>query len=117
MNLPSPYKTRPLQTELWRRRFGAEAYSVCELVLSELCDAFLFDQDSRHRFLPDDRLAAIYEACHPRRKFWVWGDSMELETLAQNLKKRFGIELSKEHSEITLGDIVEMALEHQTGSE
>lgn len=117
MKLPSPYKTRPLQPKVWKQHFGAESYSFCELVLTELCDAFLFTQESRFRFLPDDRLAAIYHACHPPWKFWDWGDSMELETLAQNLEKRFGIDLTKGHSEITLGEIVEMAIEHQTRSE
>ena len=117
MNVPSTYKSRSLQTELWRQRFGSASHSVFELVLCEVCNAFLFDQSSQFLFVPDDRIADIYHACHPRWKFWDWGDSLELETLTQNLEKRLGIELHEEMSDITLGEIVEMALKRQAESE
>ena len=98
--------------EHWKQRFGSESHSIVESVLHEVSDAFMFDRDLKYQLVPDDRIADIYHACHPRWKFWDWGDSLELETLSQNLEQRFGIELPKEFSEITLGHIVDIVLKH-----
>lgn len=119
MPLPSPYNSRSSQNELWKQHFGPATYTLCESVLREVCNAFLFNDDSIFQFRPDDHVASIYRACHPRWKIWDWGDSMELEQLTHNLEKRLGIELQQEISDVTLGAIVEMALERQSeaGSE
>lgn len=110
--LPQPFRSRESQEDAWRRRYyNAESMAKADAVLRMVCEAFLFNRDSRYRFVPDDRLRHIYQSCYPRWKFWRFGDSMELESLSFAFRKEFGIEIAQHFPDITLGGVVNLVLD------
>jgi hypothetical protein len=106
--IPRPYRDRDSQENVWRQRYG-EPLVEADTVLMLLCDAFLFNSDDRYKFAPDDRISDIYRACYPRWKVWKLGDSLEIESLMMDLSKRFGVETSGWHTDISLGEVVGLA--------
>jgi hypothetical protein len=64
-----------------------------------------FDFGDRRRlaFSPEDTLAAIYRSCYPLKWF---PDALELETLAHELKRQYGIDLYAVWDDrLTLGEV------------
>jgi hypothetical protein len=109
--LPRRYRNRELQDGAWRGRFGGDKLADIDAVLTSLCEAFSFNPDDRYRFGPDDQVMGIYRAVYPRWKLWQAADSMEIETLMLDLKKRFGIDCSMWQPDISLAELVSLAVE------
>ena len=66
-------------------------------------DAFAFDTSEKLKFSPEDRILDVYRAVYPSR--WT-PDSLEVETFACALEKRFGLRLESLWSDqLTLGDV------------
>jgi len=100
-NIPNPFRTRPCQGRLWRRAFPAASKKQIREFLSVLCDAFAFRDAERLKFRPDDQLLGIYRALYPSK--WL-ADAMEFETLADELRRRYGVTLDEIWNErMTLG--------------
>jgi hypothetical protein len=93
---------------VWRDRFG-DGLGNADAVLTMLCDAFGFNPDDRYKFAPDDQVMGIYRACYPRWKVWEWGNSMEIESRMMDLDRHYGIDVPDWRSDISLGEIVELA--------
>lgn len=106
--LPHPYRDRNSQEEVWKHRCQGDALDRADALLRTLCDAFSFNSDDRYRFAPTDRIRDIYQACYPRWRFWIVGDSMEIESLCIDLSRKFAVEAGSWHADITLGEIVRM---------
>ena len=89
----------------WRRRFPTASSVEVREFLDLFVDAFAFSRKKRLCFSPDDRIMDVYRAIYPPGSL---SDSLELETLAITLEKRYGIDVSKSGSkDITLGEIYE----------
>lgn len=52
----------------------------------------------------------IYRGCYPPGKKWPRADCMEMETLIFTFNKKFLTESSQWHADITLGQLVELAV-------
>jgi hypothetical protein len=111
--VPRPYQDRDSQEAAWRQRCG-EKMSDADAVLTMLCDAFEFNPDDRYKFGPDDKVTDIYRACYPRWKGCWSGDSMEIESLMMDIEKQYGIDVEEWHSDVSLGELVELATEKQS---
>ena len=108
--VPRPYQDRNSQEAAWRQRCG-EKMDDADAVLTMLCEAFEFNPDDRYKFSPDDKVTDIYGACYPPGKGCWSGDSMEIESLMMDLEKQYRIDVEEWHSDISLGEIVELATE------
>jgi hypothetical protein len=87
----------------WGRRFPASPKTEIREFLSVVVDAFGFRPSRRCCFSPDDKVTDIYRALNP---FEGLPDDMELETLAERLEERYGVDLFKScREDITLGDL------------
>ena len=106
--LPKPYRNRETREAVWRQRYDAEAMEKADAGLKMLCDAFTFSPDDRYKFVPDDRIMDIYRG---RYRWQTLCDSLEIESLTMALEKELGVEASRWHPEVTLGEIVDWAIE------
>lgn len=107
--IPRGYRDRGSQEAVWQERFGHQKRAVIDAVLTSFCEAFSFNPDSRYVFAPDDQVIEVYRACYPRWKLWLAADSMEIETLMMDLKKRFGVESEVWRPDISLAELVVFA--------
>lgn len=99
--LPNPLRTRTCQGRQWRRAFPSASKKQIREFLSVFTSAFAFRDADILKFRPDDQLLGIYRALYPAK--WM-ADAMEFETLAQELRTRFGIALEDIWDErMTLG--------------
>jgi len=110
--IPRPYRDRDSQEDVWRRRYDGKL-DEADILLTMLCDAFLFNPDDRYKFGPDDQVMDIYRACYPRWKVWRVADDMEVESLMVDLDEEFGTDIADRLEDITLGQIVELAFGRQ----
>ena len=77
--------------------------------MEQFVDGFLFRSENRLKFSPDDKVNDIYKALYPSSN---WGDALELETFAINLKEHYSFNLEKVWNEnITLGQIFKLCLD------
>ena len=105
--VPPPYQDRDSQEAAWRKRCG-EKMGDANAVLTMLCEAFEFNPDDHYKFGPDDQVLDIYRARYPRWKGCWSGDSMEIESLMMDIEKQYGIDVEEWHSNISLGELVEL---------
>jgi hypothetical protein len=78
-----------------------------DAVLTMLCEAFEFNLDDQYKFGPDDKVMDIYRACYSRWSGWS-GDAMEIESLMVELDKHYGLDVDQWHSDMSLGELVEL---------
>ena len=101
-----PYWKRACMGIRWRRRFPDAPKADIREFLRIFVDAFAFSQKRRSRFSPDDRVMDIYRALYPPDDSLA--DSLELETLALRLEKRYRIDLhALWRDDVTLGQLYE----------
>ena len=99
--LPNPFRTRTCQGRQWRRAFPSASKKQIREFLSVFTSAFAFRDTDILKFRPDDQLLGIYRTLHPSK--WA-ADAMEFETLAADLRTRFGVVLEDIWDErMTLG--------------
>jgi hypothetical protein len=102
--LPAPFRDRTCQGRHWRQEFPEAPKHEIRDFLSVFVAAFAFRETERLKLSPHDTVMAVYRALYPSR----WGaDSLEVETLADDLRKRYGLELTAVWSEqdISLGTL------------
>jgi len=99
--IPNPLRARPSQARLWRRAFPSASKRQIGEFLSLFADVFSFRDTETLKFRPDDQLLGVYRAMNPAK--WI-PESKEVERLAKELRKRYGIALADIWDErITLG--------------
>jgi hypothetical protein len=100
--LPEPFGHRTCRGIYWRQAFpGVPKTEIREFLLM-FVSAFAFRETERLRLSPDDTVMAVYRALYP--KSWM-PDSLEIETLAGDLRKKYGVELTAawREQDISLG--------------
>jgi hypothetical protein len=83
--LPEPFADRLPDIQRWQDTFGDD-FGVADRVLCTFCDAFMFDEEERYKFEPDDTVMAVYRAVYPSR--WT-PDALEHPILIDALEKEF----------------------------
>lgn len=90
----------------WKRRFPEVPKGDIRVFLEVFVDAFAFSSKKRLKFNPDDKVMDVYRAIYPTPG---WPDSLELETFARGLERKYGFDLRKVFDQdTTLGRIFEM---------
>jgi len=88
----------------WRRCFPGASKSEIREFLDIFIDALGFKERWRLCFRPEDRVMDVYRALHPPGR--ALADGMELESLAQDLQKRYQVDiLGSWREDITLADL------------
>jgi propanediol dehydratase small subunit len=88
----------------WKQRFPKASKIEIRQFLSVFVRAFGFRLSRRLSFSPDDRVLEVYRALHPPK--WSLSDSMELETLAGDLERTYGVDVfARWREDITLGEL------------
>jgi len=83
--LPEPYFSRLPDLQQWRNSFGDD-FKLADQVLCMFCDAFMFSEEERYKFEPNDTVMAIYRAVYPSQ--WT-PDTLEQPILIDVLEKEF----------------------------
>ncbi len=101
--LPAPFSGRSCQGKNWRRAFPSAAKLELREFLLLVAGAFAVRDGEKLTLSPDDEILAIYRALYPRQ--WT-PDALELETLAKDVEKRYGLELRRIWNErLSLGQL------------
>jgi len=87
----------------WKEAFPSAGTDEVQRFLFLFVDAFAFSRNRASKFLPSDRVYAVYRALYPNKGL---PDALEVETFARGLKERYGVALSEIwNNELTLGQI------------
>jgi len=113
--LPVPFRSRACQGRRWRQEFPDASKHEIREFLSLFVSAFAFRETERLKLGPYDTVMTVYRALYPSR--WL-PDSLEVETLADDLRKKYGVELAAVWSEqdISLGALFAYVQENKTVS-
>ena len=97
---------RPDRSARWRSEFPNDMPAV-DRVLTIFCDAFMFDEHHKYKFVPEDDVATMYE-----NTTGPIGDDFQYEKLAMGIEEAFGVDLTQHNwdESFTLGDIVRTVL-------
>jgi propanediol dehydratase small subunit len=88
----------------WRRRFPQSSKPEIREFLDIFVEAFGFQRRWRLCFAPDDRVMEVYRTLYPPNPGGA--DGMELESFADGIRKRYGVDLRDSWREdITLAEI------------
>jgi hypothetical protein len=91
------------QGTAWRRTFPNASKEAIREFLEMFVDAFAFPRSEMLKFNPDDDILGIYRNLYPSK--WI-PDALELETLAKDIKAKYGITLESVWDEqLTLGGL------------
>lgn len=111
--VPAPFSSRGCQGKSWRRAFPSASKSEIREFLLVFVRAFALPDRQKLMLSPDDEILAIYRALYPRR--WT-PDALELETLAEDIEKRYGLELGHIWNEkLSLGQLFALIQQHAYG--
>jgi hypothetical protein len=99
-------RRRPDCSARWRSEFPSDMPTV-DRVLVIFCDAFIFDEHHKYKFVPEDDVATMYE-----NTTGPIGDDFQYEKLAMGIEEAFGVDLTQHNwdESFTLGDIVRTVL-------
>lgn len=97
-----PFWARRCEGRAWKRTFPHASNAQIRQFLEIFVDAFALPRSRMLRFAPLDRLMDVYRALNPPG----WPDSLEFETLDEQLRRRYGFELRHAWKEnLTLGEL------------
>ena len=100
----APFWSRSCTGRAWKRRFPAASAKEIRAFLQLFCKAFTFPRSRALHFLPEDRLADIYQARNPPE--YGLPDSLDIEDFAERLAEAYQLELqSFWRDDLTLGDV------------
>jgi hypothetical protein len=101
------YVDRPFRARQWLQRFPEVPKREIRRFLKLFEEAFGFLEKWRYKFGPDDRPMEVYRTLHPPG---AMTDDGELEYLAIDLKREYGLDLEALlNDELTLGALFEEA--------
>jgi hypothetical protein len=90
--LPAPFRERTCQGGSWRHEFPDSSKHEIREFLSLFGSAFAFRETERLKLGPHDTVMAVYRALYPSR---LAPDSLEVETLAGDLREKYGVQLAE----------------------
>jgi propanediol dehydratase small subunit len=102
--LPVQLAGRTCQGRLWREGFPDASKQEIREFLSLFASAFAFRETERLKFGPHDTVMGVYRALYPVH--WV-PDSLEVETLAADLRNKYEVELAAvwREQDVSLGTL------------
>ncbi len=101
--LPKKYRNRSCKGQAWKSMFPTTSKQEIRKFLRLFVYAFALNEKEKLKFSPNDELLEIYKAIYPRE--WQ-ADSMEFETLDDDLKTEYGLSLEEIwHEKLTLGEL------------
>ena len=87
----APFWSRSCTGRAWKRRFPAASAKEIRAFLQLFCKAFTFPRSRALHFLPEDRLADIYQVRNPPGAGLP--DSLDIEDFAERLAEAYELEL------------------------
>jgi propanediol dehydratase small subunit len=101
--LPTLFRERGCMGREWRRRFPKASKQSIRQFLEVFINAFDLPRRHKLRFSPSDKVMDVYGALYPLRGL---PDALEVETFVEEVRRRYGVDLSHSASEdTTLGEI------------
>jgi len=102
-HLPRQLRVRSCQGRGWRQAFPTAPKREIRVFLTVFVEAFAFDESEKLKIGPEDGILHIYRLLYPHR--WM-PDALEVETLAKEMERRYGISLGEIWREdLTLGEL------------
>src|SRR4051794_33765723 len=102
-----PFWSRSCTGRAWKRRFPTAPAKEIRAFLHLFCKGFTFPRSRALHFLPEDRLADIYQARNPPE--YGLPDSLAIEDFAERLAEAYQLELpSFWRDDLTLGEIFDL---------
>ncbi|MCH4296697.1 hypothetical protein MJ923_20545 [Shewanella sp. 3B26] len=102
-DVPKKYKVRSCTGKHWKTAFPHSTKEDIRKFLLLFTDAFAFSPKQKLKFEPEDKILDIYKALYPKK--WM-ADSLEIETLAEDIEKVYQIDFASIwHENLTLGDL------------
>ncbi len=102
-DVPKKYRLRKCTGKNWKEKFPDVPKEEIRSFLFLFTDAFAFSRKQKLKFEPEDKILDIYKALYPAK--WM-PDSMEVETLAQDIEKEYNVSFKDIwHEDLTLGDL------------
>ncbi|MCP4321993.1 MAG: hypothetical protein GY787_09110 [Alteromonadales bacterium] len=102
-HLPKKYQARSCMGTNWKREFPSSDKSEIRDFLIFFTDAFAFSRKDKLKFEPNDIILDIYRGMYPSK---LMADSLELETLADDLETKYNLKFDEIWSEtLTLGEL------------
>ena len=100
-------QSRPDRSPRWRSEFPGDMPAV-DRMLTIFCDAFMFDEHHKYKFVPEDDVTIMY-----KNTTGPIGDEFQYEELVMGIEEAFGIDLTECNwdENFTLGNIVRTVLE------
>jgi hypothetical protein len=100
-------ESRPDHSPRWRSEFPSDMPTV-DRMLTIFCEAFMFDEHHKYKFVPEDGVAIIY-----KNTTGPIGDEFQYEELIMGIEETFEIDLTECNwdESLTLGDLVRTVLE------
>jgi len=87
----------------WKSKFPATPKEDVRRFLFIFTDAFAFSRKQKLKFEPDDKILDIYKTLYSSE--WM-ADSLEVETLAEDIEREYNINFSNVwHENLTLGEL------------
>lgn len=109
--LPPPFRQRICQGKGWRTAFPHASKQEIRDFLLLFVDAFAFRQTDKLKLSPEDNVMSLYRSLYPHR--WL-ADALEVETLAEDLRKKYSVELAAVWNEgVTLGALFAHVQNHR----
>ena len=100
---PGLFRNRPCQGRAWNQRFPDTSKDQIRSFLGVFASSFDLHPSQRMNFAPDDRIMDVYTA---RYLYRSGVDAMELEILAREVQRRYGVNISAFWSDrLTLGEL------------
>ena len=98
---------RPDRSARWRSEYPNDMPAV-DRVLTIFCDAFMFDEHHKYKFVPEDDVTIMYE-----NTTGPIGDEFQYEELVMGIEEAFGVDLMECNwdENFTLGNLVRKVLE------
>ena len=105
--LPFKYRKRGCMGKSWKLAFPDSSKGNIREFLVMFTDSFAFSPDDKLQFSPNDKVLEIYRELYP----WKWlPDALEVETLAEEFEKRYGVKFTTIwHENLTLGELYDGA--------
>lgn len=103
--LPSPYRERRSQGELWFSKYAQISKAEIGGFLSIVAEAFLLSDKRAQVFQPQDVVQEIHQALHPLADRM---EGLELETLAVLIAGKYGVILEDNWMGKTLGELLQL---------
>lgn len=113
-HIPKRYRSRKCMGKKWKSEFPNVKKEEIRKFLLLFTDAFAFNAEQKLKFEPQDKIIEIYSALYPLKG----ADSLELETLADDIEKEYLVNFNQVWSEnLTLGELFNYVMNAKQGAQ